>query len=159
MIGGGYRHLNGVLVGRKTMARMMSACGVLCSDCPAYRGKAQGIDHQERTALAWKRIYRLKEAAENISCGGCLGPEDRLFHTCRRCKARRCCKEKGFASCAECAVKSCAYLEKAQALWDGVPGLAQRLSQEDFKLYAQPYCDHRQRLERARRATVRKSLR
>lgn len=134
------------------MARMMSACGVLCSSCPAFRGKTKGIEHQKRTAAAWKRIYRLKERPEDIHCGGCQGPEDQLFHTCRRCRAQRCCREKGLRSCAECAVKSCAILEKAQALWDGVPKLAERLSSDDFRIYAKPYCDHRERLEREREA-------
>jgi hypothetical protein len=73
------------------MARMMSACGVLCSDCPAYSGAAKGLVHQQRTVAAWQRIYGLSETAENISCGGCLGPDNQLFHTSRTCKARRCC--------------------------------------------------------------------
>lgn len=136
---------------------MISACGVLCSSCPAFGGKAKGIEHQKRTAAAWKRIYRLKETATSIDCGGCQGPEDQLFHTCSRCKAQRCCRTKGLRSCAECGVESCELLEKAQAVWDGVPKLVKTLSREDFRIYAQPYCDHRRRLERARRA-VRQSL-
>jgi hypothetical protein len=139
------------------MARMISACGVWCSSCPAFSGKAKGIAYQKRTAAAWKRIYRLKETAASIDCGGCQGPEDQLFHTCRRCQAQRCCRAKGLRSCAECGVESCELLEKAQALWDGVPKLVQILSREDFRIYAQPYCDHRRRLERERRV-VRRSL-
>ena len=134
------------------MTQMMSACGVLCSNCPAYHGAAKGIEHQKRTAAAWRRIYRLKEPAENISCGGCQGPEDQLFHTCQRCKARQCCRQRGFRSCAECPVKSCALLERAQAVWDGVPKLEKKLSRADFAEYAKPYCGHRERLQRERRA-------
>jgi hypothetical protein len=134
------------------MAGMMSACGVLCSDCPAYLGDAKGVAHQERTVEAWRRIYGLNEKPENIRCGGCCGPDDQLFHTSRSCKARLCCRSKGFSTCAECGVEVCPDLEKAQAVWDGVPGLAKTLSREDFLNYAQPYCDHRQRLAEARRA-------
>ncbi len=139
------------------MARMMSACGVLCSDCPAYHGEAKGVAHQKATVAAWQRIYRLNETFENISCGGCLGPDDKLFHTSRGCKARLCCRSKGFSSCAECDVKKCPDLEKAQSVWDEVPNLAKVLSHEDFVTYAQPYCDHRRRLTEARRALLRRA--
>lgn len=134
------------------MATMMSACGVLCSDCPAYQGAAKGVAHQKATAAAWRRIYGLNEPAENISCGGCLGPDEQLFHTSRNCSARRCCRSKGFATCAECSAENCPDLEKAQAVWDEVPKLARILSHEEFVTYAQPYCGHRRRLAEARGA-------
>lgn len=133
------------------MARMISACGVLCSDCPAYLGGAKGVAHQRNTLAAWRRIYGLNETVENITCGGCLGPDDQLFHTSRTCAARRCCRSKGFGTCAECSVKGCPDLEKAQSLWDEVPELAKVLSREDFVTFAQPYCDHRRRLAEVRR--------
>lgn len=137
------------------MTRMMSACGVMCSGCPAYLAEAKGVAHQKRTAAAWRRIYGLREKAANISCGGCLGSDDEVFHTSRKCKARRCCTSKRFSSCAECAIESCGDLEKAQSLWDEVPNLAAKLSRADFVAYAQPYCGHRRRLAAARRATRR----
>jgi hypothetical protein len=132
------------------MAKMMSACGVLCSDCPAYLGVAKGVEHQKCTAAAWQRIYGLSEQFENISCGGCLGPDGQLFHTSRKCKARQCCRSKGFRSCAECPAEQCPDLEKAQSVWDEVPELAKKLSTEDFAVYALPYCGHRARLSKAR---------
>jgi hypothetical protein len=129
---------------------MMSACGVMCAECPAYLAAAKGVAHQGRTVEAWHRIYGLTEPVETLSCGGCLGPEDELFHTSRRCQARRCCRRKGFKSCAECSQESCQDLERAQAVWDGVPGLASTLSPADFDRYARPYCGHRDRLAAAR---------
>lgn len=140
------------------MARMMSACGVLCSGCPAYLGADKGVAHQKRTVAAWRRIYGLNETIENIHCSGCLGPDHQLFHTSRGCKARRCCRAKGFATCAECPVERCRDLEMAQSVWDEVPAIAKTLSQEDFDNYAQPYCEHRRRLTEARRALGRKPL-
>jgi hypothetical protein len=137
------------------MAAMMSACGVLCSDCPAYLGGVKGVAHQAATVAAWKRIYGLNEIPENISCGGCLGPDDHLFHTSRTCKARLCCRSKSFSTCAECPVETCSDLEQAQSIWDGVPDLARSLSRDDFATYARPYCDHRRRLAEARVALVR----
>lgn len=131
---------------------MMSACGVLCSECPAYLAKRKGIEHQRRTVEAWRRIYGLNETVEHISCGGCLGSDDDLFHASRNCKARRCCRAKGLSTCAECPSTACADLEHAQSVWDEVPSLAAKLPTADFVAYAQAYCGHRQRLAAARRA-------
>jgi len=130
---------------------MMSACGVLCSECPAFHGEARGLEHQRRTVEAWERIYGLSEIVEHISCGGCLGPDAELFHTSGNCKARRCCVGKGFRSCAECPKESCPDLEAAQSVWDEVPELAAKLSPADYAAYAQPYCGHRERLAAARK--------
>ncbi|HVO09227.1 MAG TPA: DUF3795 domain-containing protein [Vicinamibacteria bacterium] len=133
------------------MSELMAACGVLCSGCPAYRAQQRGAAHQRRTAAAWRRIYRLREMPSAISCAGCQAPDNEVFHTCRRCRARRCCLRHGFASCAECGTRPCARLEKAQSAWDAVPALADRLTAPDFELYVRPYCGHRERLEAAGR--------
>lgn len=125
---------------------MISACGVICSECPAYQGAAKGPAHQTRTVEAWRRIYALNERTENISCGGCLGPDDQLFHSSRGCKARRCCRGHGFSTCAECPEPSCEDLEHAQSVWDDVPRIAATLTRDDFVTYALPYCGHRARL-------------
>jgi hypothetical protein len=131
---------------------MMSACGVLCSECPAYLGASKGIDHQRLTAEAWNRIYGVSEVVEHITCSGCPGPDDEVFYTSHGCEARSCCLSKGFNNCAECPEVSCSKLEKAQSVWDDVPGLIDKLSALDFARYAQPYCGHRQRLSSARAA-------
>lgn len=137
------------------MPPVMSACGVLCSDCPAYLGCVKGAEHQKQTAEAWRRIYHLSESPDRITCGGCLGSDDDLFHTSRKCAARRCCRDKGLDSCAECPVEACAALERAQAGWDDVPALADKLSPAEFARYARPYCGHRRRLAALRAAVVR----
>lgn len=128
------------------MCEMMSACGVMCSECPAYQGSAKGAAHQRRTVEAWQRIYNLSEPPERLSCGGCLGPDSELFHTQVGCRARKCCLAKGLSSCAECALEGCQDLEKAQSVWDEVPDLRSVLSAADFETYARPYCGHRARL-------------
>jgi hypothetical protein len=135
------------------MAKMMSACGVLCSGCAAFDGEAKGIEYQKRTVVAWRRIYGLREIPERIACAGCLGPNEKVFHTSLRCKARNCCRAKDFASCAECTeAAACAFLAKAQAVWDVVPTIAKKLSPADVKAYAKPYLSHRRRLAAVRAA-------
>lgn len=133
------------------MGRVMSACGVMCSDCGAYLAASRGPKFQKTVADAWRRIYGLDEKPEMISCGGCLSSDDQVFHTSVTCKARRCCLEKGFKSCAECANESCDLLAKAQSVWDGVPAIGAALSASDYAIYAAPYCGHRERLAAARR--------
>jgi len=145
-----------MVVETTAMTRMMSACGVLCSSCPAFHGREKGLEHQKRTAAAWKRIYRLTMKAEDITCGGCQGLENELLGSCGKCKAQQCCREKGFRSCADCRVKSCARLTKAQAAWDGVPKLVRILTHADFVRYAQPYCGHRERIEQQRRQAAKR---
>ncbi len=132
------------------MTDMMSVCGVMCSECPAYHAATKGVAHQQRTAEAWRRIYGLSEKAENITCGGCLGTDEDLFHTSGSCLARRCCRRQGFNSCAECPKESCQDLERAQSMWDEVPQIGSRLSPADFEAYSRAYCGHRSRLEAIR---------
>jgi hypothetical protein len=135
---------------RGTEKTMMSACGVLCSSCPAYYAQKKGTRYQKRTVEAWQRIYRMHVTVDQLSCCGCTGPDEDVFHTSRRCKARCCCRFKGFSSYAECPIVFCALLKKAQSVWDGVPNLLNKLSRTYFTSYAQPYCGHRERLASAR---------
>jgi hypothetical protein len=132
------------------MDEVMSACGVMCSECGAYLAAAKGLEYQQQVADAWRKIYGLDEATAHISCSGCLGPDEEVFHTSIRCTARRCCRSKGFKSCAECPKETCDYLEGAQSVWDGVPQIASTLSAADYNRYARPYCGHRERLAAAR---------
>ncbi len=133
-------------------APMMSVCGVMCSQCPAYHAGEKGPGYQRRVVEAWRRIYGLSEIPKHITCGGCLGSDEALFHSSRHCRARRCCRSKGFANCAECPEPSCADLEAAQKVWDEVPALAESLPASDFDSYARAYCGHRERLAGLRAA-------
>jgi hypothetical protein len=132
------------------MKEIMSACGVLCSGCAAYRGQERGLEYQKRAAAAWRRIYRMKVTPEQMACGGCLAPDEEVFPSSLKCKARNCCRAKDLSSCAGCdEAASCALLAKAQSVWDGVPKIAAKLSPADLEAYAKPYLDHRRRLAAA----------
>jgi len=133
------------------MDKVISACGVICSDCAAYIADSKGAAYQKEAAEAWSRIYGFQVEPVKMSCGGCLSSDDKVFHTSIKCTARRCCLGKGFASCAECPEKSCELLKRAQSNWDTVPEIGAKLSASDFEKYAQPYCGYRERLEAARR--------
>jgi hypothetical protein len=129
---------------------MMSACGVMCSECPAFNARKKGTAFQQRVVEAWSRIFGLNEIPGHISCSGCHGPDEEIFYSSRKCKARICCRSKGLGSCAECSDESCTDLKKAQSVWDEVPYLVDKLTPADFNTYARPYCGHRERLTDAR---------
>ena len=134
------------------MIKLMSACGVICSDCAAYSAASRGFAYQKEAAEAWRRIYGFQVEPEQMSCGGCHSSDDEVFHSSVRCTARRCCLAKGLNSCAECLEKSCELLARAQSNWDAVPEIGAKLSASDFEKYARPYCGYRERFEAARRA-------
>ncbi len=133
------------------MEKLISACGVICSECAAFHGASRGIAYQSEAAATWGRIYGFQTEPEKMTCAGCLSSDNEVFHTSVTCAARRCCRSKGFSSCAECAEQSCELLAKAQSNWDAVPAIGATLSAPDFALYAQPYCGCRERIEEARR--------
>jgi hypothetical protein len=134
------------------MEPVMSACGVLCSECAAYKGRERGAAHQQRAAEAWLRIYGYRQEPAQIDCGGCLSSDRDVFPTSRTCRARRCCRAKALAHCGECGVERCAALERAQSVWDGVPEIARTLSPADRAAHAAAYLGHRDRIARARAA-------
>lgn len=147
------QHQSGVreIQRRNTMGNVMSACGVICSDCAAYHAASRGVPYQKEAGEAWSRIYGFQVELEKMSCGGCLSADDQVFYTSVKCAARRCCLSKGFSSCAECPEDSCDLLRKAQSNWDTVPEIGAKLSESDFEKYAKPYCGYRERFEAARR--------
>ena len=124
----------------------LSACGVICSECPAYvAGHAAGPGARQRVAAAWHELYALEFGPEVIACGGCLGPDEDLFFTSRACAARRCCRSRQLSSCAACASRPCADLERAQSVWDGLEERAATLPAPVFREFVQPYCGARRR--------------
>ncbi len=80
------------------MEILMSACGVLCSDCATFNGAGRGPAYQKEASEAWRRIYGFQTPPEKMCCAGCLSADDDVFHTSVTCAARRCCRDKGLNS-------------------------------------------------------------
>ncbi len=129
------------------MANMISVCGVICSECPAFVvGQSGDPAARERVAAAWHQLYGLNFGPEVITCGGCQGSDEALFFTSRKCVARRCCRSRTLSSCAACASRPCADLERAQSIWDGLDERAATLPAATFREFVQPYCGARRRV-------------
>jgi len=89
----------------------LAHCGLNCEQCPVFIATADNNDDlREETAKEWSKLYgaylsatlggdRLKP--EDMNCTGCRSEGER-FVGCINCPIRRCCREKGFVTCASC---------------------------------------------------------
>ena len=89
------------------MEKMMSYCGLICTDCPAFIA-TQKNDNEARKKVAeeWsKHDAALKP--EDINCDGCLADTETVFKFCNICEVRKCGKSKGVVNCAYCDDYAC----------------------------------------------------
>lgn len=132
------------------MSLRMSACGVVCSECGAYRARLSGDPaHRERVANAWRTLFQMDVPPEALQCAGCLSVGAPVFPSCKDCWVRECVLSKGIAHCGLCDQYPCAELERVQAQYDGLEKLAQTISEEEFAEFVLPYCHVRERLAAA----------
>jgi Protein of unknown function (DUF3795) len=87
---------------------IISNCGLICTECPAYIAlKTDDEDLRIKTSVQWSKMYGADIKPEAINCSGCLADSGTLFHHCNVCKIRACCREKAVANCALCADYDC----------------------------------------------------
>lgn len=92
------------------MDTMMAHCGLLCSECPAYKATANNDDAlRTKTAEEWSKMFGGDFKAEDINCLGCKS--DILFGYCKSCEIRACSTGNQFDSCAGCSTFDCDKLE------------------------------------------------
>jgi hypothetical protein len=75
---------------------MLSRCGIYCGACYVYRAMRDGGEFLKDTA------ERQGVAIDEVSCMGCMGPEEALWVNCAKCRVRGCLKEKGLGFCYQC---------------------------------------------------------
>lgn len=86
-------------------------CGQDCETCLARTATAAGDEALLIEAAAeWLRRYGIKFSLDEMRCEGC--GSGRRGGCCFECPVRNCCREKGFATCAECPSYACESLEK-----------------------------------------------
>ena len=97
--------------------RIIGACGIVCSACPAYIATQRNDDAlRAKTAKEWSEMFKADIRAENINCDGCPSDGPRLFHHCFECELRKCAREKKLATCASCPDYSCPKLDEFLAM-------------------------------------------
>lgn len=90
---------------------MMAYCGLLCSQCWAYKATmADDMDLRERTAMQWSKAYGIEINPEDINCNGCRS--DLLFSRCNFCEIRKCAIAKGMDDCGKCESFVCAKVDE-----------------------------------------------
>ncbi|UOO38170.1 DUF3795 domain-containing protein [Oscillospiraceae bacterium CM] len=102
---------------------MMSYCGIVCSDCPAYKATmADDDDLRRQTAAEWSAKFHADVLPDSIRCRGCRS--DELFDFSKVCAVRQCCMEKKLEHCGVCPLFPCSLEEK---ILKHVPGVQERL--------------------------------
>ncbi len=83
-------------------------CGLNCETCLILVAKKNNDNELRiKTAREFFTLYGGSSTGrpikpEDINCDGCQS-EDDLFIGCRSCRIRKCCRERGFDTCANCA--------------------------------------------------------
>ena len=107
------------------MKRIVSSCGLICSECPAFLAHStDDNDLRERTAKMWSDFYKAHITPDMINCEGCHS-NGILFNHCNECSIRQCCHERQYNTCAECNDYICP--DKLKPLLDAVPEAKEEL--------------------------------
>lgn len=94
------------------MEKMISVCGLICTDCPAYLATQNDDDEgRKKVANEWSSDKLLLKP-EDINCDGCSAIEKRLIKFCTMCEVRDCGLERKLQNCAHCDEYPCEKLNK-----------------------------------------------
>ncbi len=93
------------------MVKMIACCGLVCTDCDAYKA-TQKDDNALRKTVAdkWTKEYSHEFKVEDINCDGCTGT-GKLVGYCTICPIRKCAGEKEVKNCAWCDEYPCSGLD------------------------------------------------
>lgn len=92
--------------------RIVGACGIVCSECPAYIATQTSDDAlRAKTAREWSAMYHADIQPKNIHCDGCPGDGPRLFAHCLECGIRACARGRKLVTCASCPEYACQKLQ------------------------------------------------
>ncbi len=86
------------------MKDLIACCGINCEECEARIATVTGDDAlREIVAAKWSEMYQAPGmVAAAINCTGCRMPGVKFAHCESTCEIRRCVRNKGYATCAEC---------------------------------------------------------
>lgn len=91
---------------------MIAYCGIDCSKCDSYLATQSGkYEELEKVAEKLSRLYQADVKPEYVICDGCKIGKRLSFHCANLCKMRKCCIEKKYNSCIECADFLCKELQ------------------------------------------------
>lgn len=91
----------------------ISPCGLVCSQCDAYRAtQLNDAEKLERVAADWRQLNHCDDIkAELLPCDGCMTEGGRKCFYCENmCEIRRCATQKKVKVCSECPDYPCKIL-------------------------------------------------
>jgi Protein of unknown function (DUF3795) len=95
------------------MEKMISYCGMVCSDCGAYLATKNNDDNlRKKQAEEWSKQFGTNIKPEDINCYGCTSHNKMTFNYCTVCEIRKCGKTKKVKNCAYCVEYACDKLNK-----------------------------------------------
>jgi hypothetical protein len=90
------------------MQEMVAYCGLVCTECPAYKATKEDDDKaRAKIAEEWTRQYQHAFKTEDINCNGCLAVGNTRFSYCRVCEIRKCGSDREVLNCAYCVEYPC----------------------------------------------------
>jgi len=88
--------------------KMISVCGLVCSECPAYIAeKKNDAELRKKTAAEWSKMYGHSLKPEDIACVGCIVPKGKHIGHWSECEIRACGVKKGAKNCGKCPDYAC----------------------------------------------------
>jgi len=100
------------------MSKMISCCGLVCTECPAYLATQANDENKAReTAAMWSKMFSIEVKIEDVWCDGCLVEGKKCAH-CGECEIRACVFEKKLDNCAHCDDYGC---QKISGFFQMVP--------------------------------------
>ena len=95
------------------MEKMISFCGIVCTECPGYIATQKDDDNERRKiAELWSKQYNADIKSEDVNCDGCLSDSGRLIGHCKVCEIRKCGQDKKIINCAYCNEYACEKLNQ-----------------------------------------------
>jgi hypothetical protein len=93
------------------MTRNIGACGIVCSECPAFQATQENDDAKRaQVSKEWSSEQYVIHPAD-VNCDGCMVEGGRTMSFMADCSVRNCAMEKSYKTCAECADFGCDKLE------------------------------------------------
>jgi len=91
------------------MAEIIGACGLVCSECPAYLAtQADDAARVAAVAAQWSKDYGGDIKPADVWCDGCMELGARKCGHTKECDVRACVTERRLANCAPCGDYGCA---------------------------------------------------
>jgi len=95
------------------MAKIISCCGLICSNCGAYIATQKNdMEGLKKVAEEWNKEYHASFKPEDCVCDGCMAETGRVCSHGHVCDIRACGLQHQVVNCAYCPEYTCARLER-----------------------------------------------